>query len=354
MCATVPKDLPQVSIVIPTYNRGRYISECIDFLLSLQYPKDLVEIIVVDGGSTDETPKILSGYTERGLIKFIRQKGRGVAEARNEGINVAKGTIVAFIDDDCTADLNWLFYLVEPYKDECVGGVGSESLPDPKQDHNIIAKYINLRSEAVLLKSYAPFSTNNISYRRDILTEIGGFDISLETGEDLDLKIRVLNKEFLVRLAPKAIVWAKVRENLSDFIKTDCIRRGRGYVKFMIKYRKTIFNFVGGRKLLPQISFVAILTLTIALVAFNLIAGFIPFFILLFSTLFYFVYRGIKLAHINGEYSKTIHLMILDIIHSIFVGYGFITKSIKVITLSIKSYALSMDDPHVISKGDSQ
>ena len=87
---------PRVSVVIPTYNYGKYISEAVESVLAQTYTD--IEIIVVDDGSTDQTPQILDKYT--GAIRCIRQQNLGASEARNRGIRESTGDVIAFLDAD--------------------------------------------------------------------------------------------------------------------------------------------------------------------------------------------------------------------------------------------------------------
>ena len=84
---------PQVSVIIPTYNRGWIVGEAIDSVLAQDFAD--YELIVVDDGSTDETEAVLSDYGDR--IRILRQKNKGVSAARNTGIRSAAGDLVSFL-----------------------------------------------------------------------------------------------------------------------------------------------------------------------------------------------------------------------------------------------------------------
>lgn len=86
----------RVSVVITTFNQAPYIRETVEAALQQMYPSR--EILVVDDGSTDETPAILAPY--RDAITYIRQPNQGVAGARNTGVRHARGELVAFLDGD--------------------------------------------------------------------------------------------------------------------------------------------------------------------------------------------------------------------------------------------------------------
>jgi len=90
------KNIPKVSVVIPTYNCAQYIAEAIESVLNQTY-KDF-EIIVIDDGSTDNTQEIIKPYLNK--IKYIYQQNSGPSAARNRGIKEANGEYIAFLDAD--------------------------------------------------------------------------------------------------------------------------------------------------------------------------------------------------------------------------------------------------------------
>ncbi len=97
-----------VSVVIPTFNRAQYLGESIDSVLAQEGPP--FEVIVVDDGSTDDTPALLERY--RDVVRVIRQSNAGIAAARNAGLTVARGRFIAFHDSD---DLALAGRIARPY-----------------------------------------------------------------------------------------------------------------------------------------------------------------------------------------------------------------------------------------------
>ena len=89
-----------VSVIIPTFNRGRLLKKAIDSVLN-QTHTDL-ELIIVDDGSDDETPAMIAWYQKRNQQKiiFVQQKNRGPAAARNQGLAAARHDFIAFLDSD--------------------------------------------------------------------------------------------------------------------------------------------------------------------------------------------------------------------------------------------------------------
>src|SRR5690349_16045680 len=88
--------MPSVSVVIPTYNYGRFIAESVESAIRQTFPP--YEVIVVDDGSTDGTGSIVKRFGEK--VRYIRQENLGVCAARNHGVQVSKGKVIAFLDAD--------------------------------------------------------------------------------------------------------------------------------------------------------------------------------------------------------------------------------------------------------------
>ena len=184
------KKNPEVSVIIPTYNRGWIIKEAIDSVLAQDF-RDF-ELIVVDDGSTDDTPRILDSYHQD--LMAIRQPNRGVSAARNRGIAAAGGRLIAFLDSD---DL-WLpgklsrqvdFFNANP------GAVINQTEEiwirngvrvNPKTRHRKPAGMIFEPSLALCL-----VSPSAVMMKRALLDEIGLFDEDLPACEDYDLWLRI-------------------------------------------------------------------------------------------------------------------------------------------------------------------
>lgn len=92
------KNLPLVSVIVPTFNNGRFIRPALESFFRQTYPEERREIIVVDDGSTDDTPEIIKKYGQE--IIYIRLEHKGIAGARNAGISHARGEIITFLDSD--------------------------------------------------------------------------------------------------------------------------------------------------------------------------------------------------------------------------------------------------------------
>ncbi len=189
----------RVSVIIPAYNCGLYLSEAIASVLSQTYKN--YEIIVVNDGSTDDTAKILASYQDQIQAKsiafqVISQSNQGVAAARNRGLQAATGELIAFLDADdcfwpekltrqvaCFEALPGLGIVISGW--QLVDQSGQEiSNVEPWQ----AAPRLNLEA-AIFQKPARPSAT---MVRRDWCERIGGFDGRLRSAEDLDFLLRLL------------------------------------------------------------------------------------------------------------------------------------------------------------------
>ncbi len=180
----------QVSVIIPTYNRGWTIGEAVDSVLAQDY-RDF-ELIIVDDGSTDNTSEVLDAY--RGTIKIFRQTNKGVSAARNRGIAEASGKFIAFLDSD---DL-WLpqklsrqveFFNTTPDALICQTEevwIRSGVRVNPKKRHQKPSGMIFEPSLALCL-----VSPSAVMIRRSLLEIVGNFDETLPACEDYDLWLRI-------------------------------------------------------------------------------------------------------------------------------------------------------------------
>lgn len=181
---------PLVSVVVPTFNRAAQIGAAVDSVLAQTYPH--WELIVVDDGSQDETPLMLSAYGER--IRTIRQENRGVSAARNRGILAAAGEFIALLDSDDY----WLpdklaaqvaYFRQHPALMLCQTEeiwVRNGRRVNPKARHRKFAGMIFEKTLPLCL-----ISPSAVMLRRSLLDEVGLFDETLPACEDYDLWLRI-------------------------------------------------------------------------------------------------------------------------------------------------------------------
>lgn len=184
---------PLVSVIIPTHNRGWIVKEAIDSVLAQDFTD--FELIVVDDGSTDDTPDILNLYKEK--IISVRQENKGVSGARNKGIALATGRWIAFLDSD---DL-WMpkklsaqidFFQSRPDALICQTEeiwIRNGIRVNPKKRHQ---KYSGMIFERSLERCLV--SPSAVMIDRNLFETVGLFDESLPTCEDYDLWLRISSR----------------------------------------------------------------------------------------------------------------------------------------------------------------
>jgi GT2 family glycosyltransferase len=168
-------------------------------------------VIVVDDGASDETQELVQRRTEAwrangGQLRYLRVEGaHGPAAARNAGWRASRGRLVAFTDDDCIPDPDWLEAGLDACRDGASGASGKIVVPIPP----IPTDYE--RSAAALEE--AKFATANCFYRRDALAAVGGFDqrFTVAWREDSDLFLSLLERGHHLVEAPRAVVVHPVR-----------------------------------------------------------------------------------------------------------------------------------------------
>ncbi|WP_287583771.1 glycosyltransferase family 2 protein [Candidatus Borrarchaeum sp.] len=204
-----------VSIVVPVYNVEETIRDCIESLLNLDYENK--EIVVINDGSIDDTRKILSEYP----ITIYNCISRGGApKARNIGVKLAKGSIIAFTDGDVKVAKDWLKQLIKHFSSPTVGGVGGivETWNSDKSIPRCIGYDVQKRMSQYN-KSVESLATWNCAYRKNLIEKVGKFREYLVVADDIDLSYRIRKLGYEIIFVPKAKVWHKHRTSLWAFFK---------------------------------------------------------------------------------------------------------------------------------------
>ncbi len=213
-----PRTLPAVSIVIPVYNRPKEIEACLASLQTLDYPRDKIEVIVVDDASWDHTVAVVRGFDVRLIIQPCNM---GQSAARNTGVAAARGEIIAFIDSDCIARPGWLCELVPYFQDSrvaLVGGYVDACHREKRMDrYEQVCSALNMGQDAALGRGdnclfYVP--TCNMLLRKEQYEQVGGLDESLHVGEDVDLCWRLMGARHHLFYIPRGCVLHKHRNKL--------------------------------------------------------------------------------------------------------------------------------------------
>lgn len=165
-----------ISVVIPIHGDEQYLARCVASLRSQRYTADRFEIIIVDNGASPATRGFVDARPE---LIVIDEPGRGAYAARNAGIRIARGDVIAFTDADCAVSPDWLATIARVMEDPATNVVvGSYSPARPTFTASALADYENAKNRYIFNGSdddlYYGF-TNNMAVRAVMFDEIGGF-----------------------------------------------------------------------------------------------------------------------------------------------------------------------------------
>ncbi len=253
------KTLPFVSIIVPVYNNAKLIFKCVESLLNQTYPKDKMEIIIVDNGSKDNTVKVIEQYP---IKLFIEDKIQSSYAARNKGIDNAKGEVIAFTDSDAIADENWLQCGIEDMERLNVDYLGSRVEMFSSQDKLSHCDMFEMYFAFPIDRHIEQFhfaSTCNLFVRKEVFDSVGNFDSRFTSGGDVEFGTRVWLKGLKQGYSDKAIIHHPTRSTLKALIKRS-IRYGKGqatlsklYPERFGKLYKVIFKLLFSHPPKPKI-----------------------------------------------------------------------------------------------------
>lgn len=234
-----------ISVIIPAFNCAPWIRDAIDSVLNQSIP--VHEIIVVDDGSTDDTPNVLASYGQK--IQVIRQPNQGVAIARNTAIRRSTGELIAFLDADDVwhpRKLELQLRIVASNPNIGLLGTGLFDWPVdamPKANDEI-PTLVMIDREKLVVKNY--LATSSILVRREVVQKIGEFDTALCGPEDHDYWLRAVDVAPIAILPMKLTGYRSVPGSLSKRATT----MEAGMRRILLKLDRQ--NFWRGNRLLRR------------------------------------------------------------------------------------------------------
>jgi hypothetical protein len=238
-----------VSLIIATRDRCQQLQRCLDAVIRLKFERPW-ELIVVDNGSTDGTSEVIRQVGERTRfpVRYVFESKPGLGNAHNAGIAVAQGEIVAFTDDDCYPEPDFLSHVWNAFEDPSLGYLaGRITLHDPADDPmttiECTCRYAFHPKSFVRVGSVGGA---NMSFRRKVLTEIGGFDPLFGPGalfntEDVDAAARASAAGWKGEYRPEVVVrhhHGRKAADIPPVTKSYGIGAGAYHMKLLLEGRK--------------------------------------------------------------------------------------------------------------------
>jgi len=225
--------LIRISVVIPTRDRPGPLAACLG-ALSASFPPDAETVVVSDGGTEDPGP-VVAPFVDSLRLRLLRVQHRGPAAARNRGLEVAQGQIVAFTDDDCLPQPGWVASLATGVRASPPRAVGGSTRVGTKATVSAEAAQLVLlllsRHDRAVAGRERLLPSNNFACPADALVRLGGFDESFRTAEDRELCRRWAQAGFELGRVSEAIVEHDENLDLGGFVRK-FFAYGRGAARF--------------------------------------------------------------------------------------------------------------------------
>ena len=247
-------DLPAISIMVPAHNEAMVITDTLNSLLRLKYPKELLEILVINDGSTDSTAAQVEAIAARdSRIRLhnvpLESAARGKSAALNCGLKLCRHDVIAIFDADNVPEPDSILHLARQLAANPNLGAVIGKFRCVNKKRNLLTRFINLESLAFQwivqagrwrLLRVATLPGTNYLIRRSVLDEVGGWDERALT-EDAEMSIRIYQAGYLIKFVPYAVTWEQEPETLGVWFRQRTRwARGNNYV--LEKYFARVFR----------------------------------------------------------------------------------------------------------------
>jgi len=328
-------EYPSLSVIVPVLNMGKTIRATLESLIKLDYPRDNIEIIIVDGQSKDNTRKIVKEYP----VQLVDQEGKGLNAARNTGIKYSSGEILAYTDGDCVVPRNWAKKIVENFEDPFIGFVGGTmegydrtSLLSNYMDESLFQSTpgFRIRIETTDLKLMQFPAGANMAFRRRALARVKFFDENITYGFDDLQPVEAMGfKGFRIVLDPEVSILHQHRSTLRELLKQH-FNYGRGGSLLIIHKRASILASWYAAYLISTLAILGILSFLLYIgfkinhpLPFNLAFGVAGIFFA-FNTIYY-----LPVSIRSRKLWKIVVYPALDILRGIAFTFGGLHQMIQ-------------------------
>lgn len=230
--AAAPEGLPGVSVLIPARNEGLVIANTLDAILGMNYPKDKLEVIVLNDGSTDDTEAQVNLVSERdGRVRILNlppgEKGHGKSYALNIAYREARHDLIAIYDADNRPEPDSLRFLVARLVNDPALGATFGKFRTINRDRNLLTRFIHVETLAFQwiiqagrcrLFGVGVLPGTNFVIRRQVLEECSGWDEQAIT-EDAELSVRIYEKGWKIGFVPQAVTWEEEPERFRTWLR---------------------------------------------------------------------------------------------------------------------------------------
>lgn len=313
---------PSVAIIVPCWNEEKTVAGTIHSLLKLDYPKEKLNIIAVDDGSTDQTFEIMKTFTHEPQVTILKKENGGKHTAINLGISRTEAEIIGCLDADSFVAPNALIEIVRTFNDSTVMAVTpAVKIHEPKTPLELLqrAEYnmgIFFRKIFGIMNAIqvtpGPFSF----FRKKVFDELGGFREAYNT-EDMEMALRMQSKHYRIENAHTAHVYTVAPKTLKGLHKQR-VRWVYGFLKNISDYRFMLFN--------KQYGHLGALTLPFAIIS-------------IFGAIYMFSFVVIRIANMIAE--KLIEIETIGFSLGNFEFNWFFTNTKSLVILSVVGLSIT-------------
>lgn len=253
------EEYPLLSVICPIFNEEKYIAKCIDSILEQDYPKDRLEILFVDGMSSDNTRSIVRKYTEaHPYIRLIDNPERIVPYAMNYGIDASKGEVVMRLDAHSTYEKNYFSCLVAALKHLGADNVGSvcktdvlNKTPKTLAIREILSNKFGVGNSTFRTGIEHQMEVDTVPFGcwpRKVFETYGKYDVRLVRNQDIELNKRILHGGGKIFIVPGTSCTYLARETYSKLAKNNY---GNGKWNMLTVYYTRQFKSLSIRHFIP-------------------------------------------------------------------------------------------------------
>lgn len=265
-------DQPKVSIIVPVRNAERTLEKTFEYLFGLNYPREQLELVIADGGSSDKTVDVIKKWqTEYPFIKLVEIPNcPSPGFARNKALEKVSGDFLFFTDGDCAPCPEWINIMLKHFdRDPSIAGIGGEVRTLVVEKDNIIESYCEQTGFLAVAgrywyldikEGYFPpisdmspsevcghrafyFATANAAYRKSIIDELKLKFWDEPTGEDIEFSLQVRKAGYKLYFAPDATVDHMHRASFQA-LKKVWVGYGKGHPVLVDKHARKCFEIV--------------------------------------------------------------------------------------------------------------
>ena len=237
-------DLPKVTILIPVYNEESVIEERVNNILESAYPKEKLEIVIIDSASTDKTRSVIYSKLQDKVILVTENERKGKAHAINLALDFATGDVVILTDGATLYNKETILHLITPFADSTIGGVSAiYDVPNREESHASSSEHKfwlhkdNIRILESEIHSTSWLSGEACAFRKGIINKIQDDTLA----DDSNIALQVVSKGYRAIVNQDAHFTERSPSQLADYFKIKTRRTLGGLVE-TLRFKGLLFN----------------------------------------------------------------------------------------------------------------